>query len=207
LGCRREDGAVTITLSDGEILTVAAAAVGGDLPAAGEEIPAEVLARLRAASERKAVAQRLFALLDRRLYAVAALRRKLGEEGFSEPAVSDVLAEFAAKGLHSDRRFAAAYCRDALARRPVGRFYLLARLRERRVDRAAAESAVAEILTQAWERELALAAGRRRWRRVKDPRDRAAVAQVIRFLQSRGFSASLARKAAYETAPGREDEE
>jgi SOS response regulatory protein OraA/RecX len=197
---------VILTLSDGETLEVAPDAVPEEcLPAVGERIPAPLLAQLRRAAERKLIARRLFQLLDRQLYPLATLRRKLHEDGYAPDNVSAVLAEFAANGLHSDRHFAIAYCRDTLRRRPVGRRYLQAQLRQRRVPAAVAEAVIAEILPAEREAELALGASRRRWARLDGAMESAARAKVFRFLVSRGFPRSVARRAAEQGKPQRED--
>ena len=205
LECLRTGGTVFVTVSDGETLEVAPESLPADMPGVGEPLSARLRQQLRQGAERKAVARRLFRLLDRRLYPTADLRQKLGEEGFAPAAVAAVLDDFAEKGVFSDRRFAEAFCRDTLRRRPVGRRYLVARLAQKRVATAVAEAVVAEILSSERERELALQAGRDRWARVRDPVDPGAEAKVARFLQSRGFAPTLARRVAWQTAPHRED--
>jgi SOS response regulatory protein OraA/RecX len=201
LACRLENGAAIVTLDDGEILEVAAGALPQDLPPVGQPLSPDLLERLREAAERKCIARRVFQLLDRRLYPLAALRRLLTGEGHAPEAVAAVLDEFAARDLHSDRRFAEAYCRDTLRRRPVGRRYLLAKLREQQVATDVAEAAVAATLPAEQEEDLAREAGRRRWARERDPGDPAALARVMRFLAGRGFAPGLASRAARATIP------
>ena len=201
LTCRLENGTAIVTLDDGEVLEMAAGALPQDLPRAGEPLPTDLLERLRDAAERKHIARRVFQLLDRRLYPMAALRRLLTGEGHTPEAVTSVLDEFAAKDLHSDRRYAEAYCRDTLRRRPVGRRYLLAKLRDQQVPAEVAEAAVASTLPAEREEDLAREAGRRRWARESDPADPAALARVMRFLAGRGFPAGLASRAARATTP------
>jgi len=205
-GCQRVDGSVTLSLSNGEILEVAPAALAGATPQVGESIPEELLGRLRLAAQRKQIARRLFRILDRKLHPVAALRRKLGEDGFDSNEIETVLAEFAAQDLYSDRRFAEAFCRDTLRRRPVGRRYLFARLRERRVTPAVVDAVVAELLPSELEAELALTASRQRWAKIRGPADRDNEARVLRFLLSRGFPAGTARRAARDGAEPATDE-
>jgi SOS response regulatory protein OraA/RecX len=207
LVCRLENGTAIVTLDNGEILEVAAGALPGDLPRVGEPLSPDLLGCLRDAAERKRIARRVFQLLDRRLYPMAALRRLLSGEGHAQDAVAAVLDEFAAKDLHSDRRYAEAYCRDTLRRRPVGRRYLLAKLREQQVVADAAETAVAATLPAEREEELAREAGQRRWARERDPGDPAAMARVQRFLAGRGFNPGMASRVARATAPPHRQED
>jgi SOS response regulatory protein OraA/RecX len=208
----RREGAVTLTLDNGEVLEVSPDALTPDFPAPGRSVAAAQLREIRGAAARKAVAKRLFQLLDRRLKPLAALRRKLEGEGFDPEPVAAVLLEFEAKGLHSDRRYAEAYCRDALQRRPVGRRYLLAKLREREIPSEIARETVAAALSDVDEVKLAEAAAGARWAQMRGagagragarsrPGDAslAAVNKIYRFLIGRGFATGLARRVALKT--------
>lgn len=200
LAVARREGGVTVTLSGGETLELAPDALPAGLPSPGRAVPPDVLAQLRAAADRKAIAKRVFALLDRRPWTLGRLRARLAADGYPEPAVVAVLARFAAEGLIDDRRFAEAFVRDALRRKPVGRQWLRARLAAQAVPAADVEAALAALLPLPRERELALLAAAERWRRAGAPTP-AAVARVARFLAARGFAPALARGAAREAAP------
>jgi len=199
--CRREESVVTLILDDGETLELAPDAVPSDLPAAGTPVPAALLEKLREAANRKRLARRIFALLDRRPWTVARLRRKLTGEGFGPEAVDMVLARFVSEELVSDRRFAEAYCRDALRAKPVGTRWLRARLTAQGVPFDTAAAAAAAALPPEVEGELARTAAAARWRRGGAGRGPAATARVARFLAARGFPPAVAGRAARETAP------
>jgi regulatory protein len=193
-------GAVTIRLDGGETLEVAPDAVPADLPAAGGSLGSPLVASLRRAAARKQAARQLFALLDRSLQSRARLRRKLLDGGHPEDAVDAVLDQAEAAGLHSDRRYAEAYCRDVWRRKPVGAFWVESKLREKGVPAALAAEVVRAHLSPRDERALAEDAAAARWRR-ESGRDRRALARVQRFLASRGFPAALCREAAARTRP------
>ncbi len=186
---------VRIVLDGGEELTLALESLPAGLPidgsAIGESIGSPLLAEIRLAAQRKEVARRLMAMLDRRLLPVARIRRKLMEEGFTPEAVEGVLEQMQARGVHSDRAYAAAYCRDRLAGRPVGRRYLRQKLREQQVPAEVAAEVVAEVLDAETEKELAVEAARRKWRAVGAADRRKGEQKVARHLQSRGFPAHL----------------
>jgi SOS response regulatory protein OraA/RecX len=205
LTIREEAGSVIVCLDDGQVLEIAPASMPDGLPAVGELVPAPIHLVLVLAAERKQVARKLFAMLDRRLQPMARLRRKLVDQGYSEQAVDEVLERISAEGIHSDRRYAEAFCRDCLLNRAVGRRYLVDKLREKQVPGGLAAEVAAEILDEETERELAFRAAKGRWKRQRDPQDRRSLAKVVRFLQSRGFSAGLANQASRAEQPASEE--
>jgi regulatory protein len=206
LTVREEGGQVVVCLDDGQVLEIAPASMPDGLPDVGELVCVDVHVALVLAAERKKVARKLFAMLDRRLQPVARLRGKLIERGYSEQAVDEVLERMAAEGLYSDRRYAEAFCRDCLLNRAVGRRYLVSKLREKQVPGPVASTVAAEILDDDTERDLAHQAARTRWRRQRDPQDRNSLAKVVRFLQGRGFPAGLANQAARDERPASDEE-
>ncbi len=207
--CHVAADVAVLRFADGETLEIAATSLPPDLPAVGRPVGPELLERLREAAERKRIARRVFALLDRRLYPLAALRAKLDEYGFDPGRSDEVLAEFSARGLHSDLHFAEAFCRDTLSRKPVGRHYLLARLRRHRVPESVAREAVDAVLDDRRQESLARRAAEVRWRRGGTASGRRGLAAVVRFLHGRGFPVGLSRRVAGEMEPvvGNEPEE
>ncbi|MBD3219848.1 hypothetical protein GF314_01275 [bacterium] len=197
---QEQPGAVVLVLDGGETLEVAPDAVPDDLPGVGESLGSPLLDALRAAAARKAAARDLFALLDRKLWTVARLRRRLIDRGHPEPAVAAVLASATGQGLVSDAAYAEAFCRDALGRKAVGRAWLETRLREKGVDPDLAAATASDQLPADREAELAREAATARWRRERG-RDARAEARVGRFLASRGFGPALAWRAVRSARP------
>lgn len=214
IAAREEQGSITLVLSTGEEFELAPESVPADLPVLGAAIPPRMLAEIREAAERKIIARRLFAMLDRRLQPRAKLVEKLEQKGHDRSVIEGVLDRMQERGIHSDRVYAEAWCRDCLLQRAVGRRYLVDKLRAQRVDVNLARTVAETVLDPARERELAFEAARRRWRRTPLPPDyenrRKAEAKVIRFLQGRGFNTGLALEAMRDTRPAetmKEDEE
>lgn len=207
LAVRREPQAVVLVLDGGEDLELAPEAVPADLPPLGSTLDGELLAGLRLAAQRKTAARRIFAVLDRRLVPVARIRRRLVEDGLDPAAVDAVLEQMAERGLYSDRRYAEAYCRDALLSRAVGRRYLERKLREKGVVAGVARMVADEALDPGTEAELATRAAVARWRKRSGTPDRKAEAAVVRHLQSRGFDTGLAVRTARATRPDPPNEE
>jgi len=203
LDVRQENGSVFLALDDGSRLELAPESVPAGLPEPGAVIPPALLADIRLGAERKQVARLIFAMLDRRLQPVARIRDKIVAKGYSTAAVEAVLEQMASRGLYSDRRYAEAYCRDCLANRAVGRRYLVAKLREKKVSAILAAEVAAEILDTGSEEVLADRAAAARWKRMKEIGDMKALARVVRFLQGRGFDAGMANRAARKMKPGR----
>jgi regulatory protein len=192
---RQEQNSVFLTLDSGEVLEVAPGSLPAEMPAMGESISSPLLAEIRLAAERKQIARRVFAMLDRRLQPVARLRDKLIEKGYSEEAVEAVLEQMARQDLHSDRLYAEAYCRDCVRGKTVGRRYLEQKLREKGVEAAVARAVPGEILDEETEAGLALQAARTRWRRERNTERRKAEMRIQRFLVGRGFPAGMAGRA------------
>ncbi len=217
IAVREDSGAFILVLSTGEELEVATTSMPADLPELGVALAPRMLTQLREAAERKIIARRLFSLLDRRQQPRAKLIAKLEEKGHDPDAVAGVLDRMQEQGIHSDRAYAEAWCRDCLLQRAVGRRYLVDKLRIQRVDVEIARAAADAVLDSVREQQLAFEAAARRWRRTRLPSDpadhdgrRKAEAKVIRFLQGRGFSTGLAVTAMRETKPEsdlQEDEE
>ncbi len=201
LDVRDGNGSVFLALDDGSTLELAPESVPVGLPEPGQMISPALLADLRLAAERKQVARLIIAMLDRRLQPVARIRDKAVEKGYSTAAVEAVLEQMASRGFYSDRHYAEAYCRDCLASRAVGRRYLVAKLRDKRVPASLAAEVAGEILDASTEEVLADRAAEARWKRMRDTGDMKALAKVVRFLQGRGFDAGTANRAARKTKP------
>jgi SOS response regulatory protein OraA/RecX len=205
LDIRQERETVFLTLDDGDILELAVGSVPEDLPGIGGSISSPLLAELRLAVERKKVARRIFSILDRRMVPVARIRKKLVEEEYSEAAVEAVLEQMSVQGLYSDRTYAAAYCRDCLATRLVGRRYLESKLWSKQVPMNIAREVVAENLDEETEVELAHRAARLKWQRLAGRVDRKAEEKVARYLIGRGFPVGLAWNAVRQNKPDADD--
>jgi len=176
------------------------------MPGIGESISSPLLAELRLAAQRKKVARRIFSLLDRRLMPVAKIRAKLLTEEFEEAAIEAVLEQMRQRGLYSDRVYAAAYCRDTLTTRLVGKRYLEGKLWGKQVPMDIAREVVAENLDDESETELAHKAASWKWQRMHGQCDRKAEEKVARYLIGRGFPTGLAWKAVRQNKPQMEDE-
>jgi SOS response regulatory protein OraA/RecX len=200
-------GSVVLVLDTGETFELAPESVPQNLPEIGGSIDSPLRLLIIRAAERKQVARRLFTLLDRRLWPVAALRRKMVDAGFSVEAIEAVLEQMQEQGIYSDRHFAEAWCADCLRARPVGRRYLAAKLREKQVSGPVATEVIDRVLDPAHELALAVTAAEKRWSRLTGPVDKRAENKVVRHLQNRGFEIRLAVQAARRTRPRTTDAE
>jgi len=206
LDYRQEASACFVQLDTGHIYELALNACPQNLPSNGEVVPPELIAELVLSAERKIVARRVFAMLDKRLQPEARLRSKLSDRGHTSAAIEAVLVQLSESGLHSDRRYAEAYCRDCLLSRTVGRRYLVQKLREKQIATELAREVAAEILDDETELELADRAAVTRWRKNRGPADVKALAKVVRFLLNKGFHAGLANRSARRAQPQPNDD-
>ncbi|MBK8166544.1 MAG: RecX family transcriptional regulator [bacterium] len=202
LAVRREGETVWLAVDGGVTYELTATSVPAGLPEPGGELGPALHREVALAAERKRVARRLFSLLDRRLYPVARLRQRLLDEGSLPEAVEAVVAAMQEQGVHSDRRYADAWCRDCLLSKAVGRRYLEAKLREAGLAAEVARQAAADALDGRREEELALQAAASAWRRQSGPGPRE-TARVVRFLVGRGFAPAVASRAARQVRAAR----
>jgi regulatory protein len=131
-------------------------------------------------------------MLARRALSIGELTERLERKGFPAAAVARELRALERVGLVDDEKLAAALCEGAL-RRGHGRRAVYATLRRRRLPRATAETMAAtldeEALQDALRVSLRRAVGKYPgWRRLPGERRK-----VIRYLLTRGFTASSVR--------------
>ncbi len=203
---RQERDTVFLILDDGETLELALSSVPKKMPEIGESISSPLLAELRLAAQRKKVARRIFSLLDRRLMPVAKIKTKLLDEEFPETAIEAVLDQMSRQGIYSDHVYAAAYCRDTLATRLVGKRYLVNKLWGKQIPINIAKEAVDQNLDDETEIDLAYKAAAWKWKRIRGPIDRKAEEKVARYLVGRGFPTGLAWQAVKKNQPHWEEE-
>ncbi len=192
-----DGGRLTIRASDGAAWEVAPFAPEVEGLGPGAKLDAAKREALDFAAQRKAIAKEALRLLDRRFYSRRRLRLRLIQKGHSAEAVDAVVDQLVGQGLLDDRRFAQAFCRDQLARRPVGRRWLRSGLRDQGVAEEAIEEALAEVLPPEQEEEACRRALASRRYSLEDEKNRA---RAMRFLASRGFGASLSRKVVFAEA-------
>jgi regulatory protein len=133
--------------------------------------------------------ERALRLLARREHSRAELIRKLEQAGFDTSDIHPLLDEFEQKNWLSDRRFAESYVADHRAR--AGSVKLAYDLRQRGVS----DSTIEAVLSDNRDSEIDRA--REVWKKKfgTAPSDMTEKARQMRFLQSRGFTSDIIRRA------------
>jgi regulatory protein len=133
--------------------------------------------------------ERALRLLARREHSRVELVRKLERAGFARDDIGPLLDAFEAKNWLSDRRFAESYVADHRAR--AGSVKLAYDLRQRGVSDGIIESVLGD------NRDSELDRAREVWQKRfgAAPVDAAEKARQMRFLQSRGFTPEVIRRA------------
>lgn len=133
--------------------------------------------------------ERALRLLARREHSRAELARKLGQAGFATDDITPLLDEFEQKSWLSDRRFAESWVADHRSR--AGSVKLAYELRQHGVTDDIIEAVLNENRDSEFDRARAV------WRKKFDsiPTDAAEKARQMRFLQSRGFTTDIIRRA------------
>ena len=137
--------------------------------------------------------ERALRLLARREHSRAELARKLEQAGFVHYDIAPLLDTFEAQNWLSDRRFAESYVADHRAR--AGSIKLAYDLRQRGVSDAIIEAVLSENRDSELDRACDV------WRKKfgATPAGAAEKARQIRFMQSRGFTSEVIRRAINDT--------
>lgn len=145
--------------------------------------------QLKPTPEPAELRERALRLLARREHSRAELARKLEAAGFAREEIALLLDAFEAKNWLSDQRFAESYVADHRAR--AGSVKLAYDLRQRGVP----DSVIEGVLSDNRDSELDRA--REVWRKKfgSPPADASEKARQMRFLQSRGFTPEVIRRA------------
>jgi regulatory protein len=198
-----------VTLEDGSVLELATEVLERTGFGAGDPLDHADRARLLEEDTRWRLREAALTLLATRPRSRQELARRLRGKGFPRALVDDCLSALAARRLVDDGAFARAFLRDRLRLRPKGGRRLTQELREKGVDAAAAETAVAEVFAEQGvsEEALALDAARAWLRRqslavqsalVGPPRSPERIRALRRlqgFLARRGFAGHVIREA------------
>ncbi len=133
--------------------------------------------------------ERALRLLARREHSRSELVRKLEQAGFDTSDIKPLLDEFEQKNWLSDRRFAESYVADHRAR--AGSVKLAHDLRQRGVSDSIVEAVLSE------NRDSEIDRAREVWKKKFGtmPADRTEKARQVRFMQSRGFTSDIIRRA------------
>lgn len=133
--------------------------------------------------------QRALGYLARREHSRADLARKLERAGFEPEAIGPVLDEFETKNWLSDKRFAESWVADHRAR--AGNIKLAYDLRQHGIS----DTLIDTVLHDNRDSELARACAVWQKKFGRPATEAADKARQIRFMQSRGFSPDIIRRA------------
>ena len=153
---RGADGRVRICLTDGSSFFVSAHFADKNAIGPGLEISAEQKAAIESNAQELQAFKKGLELLGRREHTAFELARKLKERGFDHATAARALGELQEAGYLDERRYAEAWVRSRLKRRPEGYPRLVAGLARRGVDREMIATVLEALFTEE-ESEKALA--------------------------------------------------
>lgn len=160
----------------------------------GVDLDGTALDALRASAERVLAMETALRLLGVRLRSRREVDDRLRRRGISEATRRAVLDRLSDEGLLDDLRFARSWVQGRLAVRPSGGLRLRVELQRKGVAPEVIAQALAESVTPADERRLALEVARARFRRYRGDPPEVAYRRLAGVLQRRGFStAAIAR--------------
>jgi len=133
-------------------------------------------------------------LLARRPRTVHELTRRLEARGYPERVVADISRRCVEAGYLDDQRFAQSWIEESMRSRPSGRRRVGAELRRKGVADEVVREALARLLPDEREAELARELGWRKAGGARSP-DEAEKGKLWRFLRRRGFGTEACREA------------
>ena len=150
----------------------------------GQELDDEKIEQLQAEDEHEKAYQRALNLLSYRLRTEDEIRKKLRQKDLPEAVIESVIEKLITKGFVNDRRFAQAWVENRSELNPRGLRALRYELRQKQVD----PDIIDETLQDIDEEPLALAAGRKRARRLRTDDRQDFRIKLSGFLARRGFN-------------------
>ncbi len=139
------DGEFTIGISDETLLRLGLRT--------GDPVDTALLKALEQTEELTATRASALRLLAHRARSVREMRDRLKQKGFSEEDIRRVVADLEIAGLLDDSRFARMFVRDQITLRPSGKTVLRQKLNRLGINRAIADEAIAEVLSNAPEEQ------------------------------------------------------
>jgi regulatory protein len=135
------------------------------------------------------------AMLSRRPYSVAELRRALERKFPASPDISDVIARLRQRGYLDDARFAEATALSLASVRSLGPLRIRRELKSKLVDYRVIDHAIENAFASINERELLERSIDKKLRTVRKPLTRSKLASLCQSLVRRGFRAADIMKA------------
>ncbi len=161
----------------------------------GVVITSSQLDQLRRESELYLCDNESARLLGIREHSVGELRAKLKRKEFSAEVIEDTIRKYRKRGFLDDARYAYKLSQRLMENRPCGLSYLTAHLQRKMIARELAEKTAQMVLSNVDEKEQAVRALEKRWRRMAQFELEVARNKSYNYLARRGFSYDAARKA------------
>jgi len=163
----------------------------------GDELDPSTIGIIKSHEETKLARDNALRLLSHRMRSQKELRFTLLEREFDPTIVDNVLHELQTKGYVDDRKFAAAFIRDARLRKPAGTAMLFQKLRLKGIDRALIMETLGDMLPADTEQELAYTSAMKLLKRIRTSRkpvpQEKEKQRLSQYLAQRGFPWSTIR--------------
>jgi len=172
----------------------------------GQAIDAEGIQEIVVADNESKAFDAALRYLKVRDRSTSEIRKRLGEKGYDEQAVTYTVNRLAELGYVDDTRFAQSWIRRAMGQQPMGRRKLESDLLQKGIDRSIVEEMVSSSLDDAAERELAMVLARQKTRNrgsgfADNPAERRRLELLLR---RRGFDWEIVHSVIREVCEGTE---
>lgn len=153
----------------------------------GQELDEENIAGLQAKDAQERAVKQALLFLSYRARSEKEIRQNLSKHDYPEAVIEDTLEHLRESGFADDIKFANAWVENRSTFRPRGRRALTVELRQKGIDNATIESALADVDEEA----LAYEAGLKKARKLKTQEWNVFRKKTSDFLARRGFSYSV----------------
>lgn len=177
-----------IVLDSGDELTISVDIAVENRLKKGSEIGDELLSAIKARQnliDAKRIAHNYLSYRPRSEFEV---RRKLKDKGFGKEVADETVRFLYEFNFLDDSKYAKAFARDLLKRKPAGKMKVTAELKKRGIDEALIEKTVDEIFADQDEAKLIRAASEKKLRQVSYKTVEKQKTALAGFLQRQGFS-------------------
>lgn len=129
-------------------------------------------------------------LLGRRAFGEKELHDKLAKKCVEEREIKRILQRLLAEGYIDDEKFVRNFIEERIKEKPVGKFYLIAKLKEKKIAKSLIEKYIAILLPEERENSLAKEALLKKMQQLKNKKvsKEKLYQKLVLFLKNRGFT-------------------
>jgi regulatory protein len=195
---RGKRGLYSVILDDGATLAVSDWTIGKCGLRAGDDLDGQTIEKIISTESETRAKNIAVNFLSYRIRSSKEIIDHLVKKRFARPCAEEVAHQLQSAGLVNDIKFAQAFVRDRLKRKPMGAALLRTQLLSKGMSSADADAVLADLLSPQNQQAAALQAAKRKIQTIRNSRrvtdEEKQKKRLLDFLLRRGFSYELALK-------------